>query len=729
MHATSLLRRLSQMKRMKLLCSTLALCAMAIVPASAQVVHIVAAGSSAQFQGYAVAAVNDLTPLTTDPLTRVHHWSIKTSHSGGCGGACAGIVDNRTAGIPEEFGNLWVVWTVASDNVTVDHLWAYLSVDSVVGVRSFLGGAKLVLGANIGTTVPDNAISSALFNAGAPNNGAAQTCASGDPVATCDDTTLPANVIELLGGSGAGATGHAITAGATDIRPEDAKYATQRALAGPLDTLCGANCRSWSLNYGNGTAAGGNVATKQIISGTGTSTAAATPVQFGLPGFADPITKVTVSNTVITIPLGEAPIVFLANRTNSNGLGLLGHGNGSYWSRNLWDQHPWPPNGVPPAPVTRRPLGNLFTGHDCGIDNAAFDWPGDGGNRLTPPANVGIHLILREPLSGTMNTTEFSEFRRYGTTNGNGPTGNGQPALTSQEQGVDPSVSNPLKQLACVTFGGDRTRAIGTGESINGAGTLAGSVNGVLNTPDALAYAFFGFGNVSKIATKVVSGVLTKQPGFGYLMIDGFDPLFDDYGNAGLGNPGQPAVSTDGTTWGELPGCSEQPGSPLPHCTTTGIWGSNPSFPNVRNGNYPAWSELRLLCDSANAHCLSSSDPLGAQALVWNTQCDIHFNHVGGVPDFLPFNDPTSSGACTWNAPYGDAGVVREHYAFVKATNLTAPTSTHQTTTQIDFHSEACSGGAAPGTPVTGPTPDVECGGDAGGWIVPTGSTAVGILQ
>jgi hypothetical protein len=93
------------MNKMKLAFAVCALAAaVAIVPvANAQVVHIMAAGSSAQFHGYLVAAVNDLSPLTGDPLTRVHHWSVKTSHSGTCGGKCVGIVDNRTAGIPIEY--------------------------------------------------------------------------------------------------------------------------------------------------------------------------------------------------------------------------------------------------------------------------------------------------------------------------------------------------------------------------------------------------------------------------------------------------------------------------------------------------------------------------------------------------------------------------------------------------------------------------------------------------
>lgn len=734
------------MNKLKLLFAA-CLCAAtaAVVPvAHAQTVHYVGSGSSAMFQGFEVAAVNDMPTVVGQAITNFHHWSIKTGTQ--CGGSnCATIVDSRKAGIPVEGANLWVVW--AATGTTVTDVWAYASVDSTVGVRTFLAGAKLVLGTGIGAVAPANVASPGLLRSGAGANGAAGTCPSGfteSATSTCDDTALPANVISLLGGSGAGAIGHAITAGMTDIRPEDAKYATNRALGTTADTAAtgctqpGGVCRSWSLGYGPGPIG------KGIKSGITGSTAAATPVQFALPGFADPITSVIVPTTISVFPVGEAPIIFVVNRKNvTTGLGQVLAADGSYYARNVWDQHPYPPNGTPPAPTTRRPLGNMFTGHDCGTDNAAFAWPTDTGARI-PSTSVGgnaapIHLFLREPLSGTMNTTEFTEFRIYGTTNGNGPTGSGQPALTSQEQNIDPNVvgQNPVSALTCVTVAGDRTRGIGTGEVVNGVGTAGG----VLNTTDSITYTFFSFSNVSKIATLDSSppgSAPTPQPGYGYLMIDGIDPLFNNYSNAtgGTGqpataNPGQPASSTLPLTWGELPACSEAPGSLLPHCTVTGIWGSNPSYPHLRDGTYPAWSELRMICDTANANCTIASDPAGAEGLVQNLEFDIHNNNLGGVPDFLPFSD-AASGGLSFTPPYGDAAFVREHFTFRAAeygSLLTAPTSTHDATVgQVMFQSEACSGGAAPGTPHTSP-PTAECGGDAGGLIVPAGSVATGVLQ
>ena len=728
------------MRRMFLLFATLVLVAsVAFVPAaSAQTVHFVGAGSSAEFQGFEVAAVNDLAITLAGASGSVHHWTVKTSNAGGCAGTCASGVDGRNAGIGPQFGNLWVVWVCSANPCagTVTDIWAFLSVDTTVGDRLFLAQptAQLTLAAGIGATAPGNAVSPLLLGAGAPGNGATATCPSG--VSTnCDDTTLDATVITALGGT----TGIAFTAGMTDIRPEDAKYATNRALTASVDTYqvgCAAPpCRSWALGYGNAGIGGTLLNGAPIKSAVTASTA--NPVQFGLPGFKDPFnTTLTVPTTIKVIPVGESPVVFIVNRKNTTGgLGFNGasshvfNGITTYWAINVWDQHPFPPNGVPPAPTTRRPLGNMFTGHDCANDNAAFDWPNDGGNRLTPPTGIqNITVWLREPLSGTMNTAEFTEFRRYGTTNGNGPTGNGQPALTSQEQNVNPvthaATDNPLNQT-CITEPGTRKRGIGTGEVVGSSGS-----GGVFNTIDSIAYTFFSYGNVSKLA---------DSTSYGYLMIDGIDPLFDRYDN-NLGDAGQPAAQGTGNTYGEVPGCLENAGSGnSPHCLANAVWtatnlaacpnGPNPgcSYPHLRDGTYPAWSELRLICDTASGkHCTIADDANGAEALVAHMQCDIANNRQGGVPDLLPFQDNNSTCAAFGSGtPYGFASFIREHYKFQLSTNNpnTPPTTTHQSNPNTPY-TNFCNAG----NPVTRPVAS-ECGGDAGGLIVPTSSTAVGVLQ
>lgn len=737
------------MRRMRLPFATLvAVAAVALVPAmNAQTVHFVGAGSSAEFQGFEVAAINDLAVQLAGSTGTVHHWSVKTSNTAGCAGTCAAGIDNRNSGIIPQFGNFWAVWVCSGTgnpcSGTITDIWAYLSVDTTVGDRLFLAqhlnsGVQtpdlLQLASGIGSTAPGNVVSPLLLDAGAPGNGAAATCSTGTS-ADCDDTTLDASVITALGGT----TGIPFTAGMSDVRPEDAKYATNRSLSTNVDTYqtgcTSVPCRSWALGYGNSSIGGTTLNGAPIKSSVTSSTA--NPVQFGLPGFKDPFnTTLTVPTTIKVFPVGEDPVVFIVNRKNTTGgLGFSGTGThtiggvNTYWAVNVWDQHPYPPNGAPPATTTRRPLGNMFTGHDCANDNAAFDWPSDGGNRITPPTGIQtITVWLREPLSGTMNTTEFTEFRRYGTTNGNGPTGNGQPALTSQEQNVDPvnhtATDNPLSQT-CITEPGTRKRGIGTGEVVGSSGS-----GGVLNTIDSIAYTFYSYGNVSKLA---------DSASYGYLMIDGIDPLFASYNNT-AGDAGQPAVNGTGTTYGEVPGCAENGGgSGTPHCLATDVWtatntaacpsGPNPgcSYPHLRDGTYPAWSELRLLCDTASGHhCTIGDDANGAEALLSHMQCDIANSNTGGVPDLLPFQDNSTTCAAFGNGvPYGYANHIREHYKFELSTGNTntPPTSTHQSNPNTPF-TNFCNAG----NPVTSPVAS-ECGGDAGGWIVPTTSTATGVLQ
>lgn len=767
------------MKRFSsLFAALLGAASLAAVPvANAQNVHFVGAGSSAMFQGFGVAAYNDLaTPIVTaNPGFTAHHWSEKSSNTPG---TWAGAVDSRTPSggtpPPVEYGNIWVVWVDNASGTPTD-IWADLSVDSTVGNRTYLAAprAKLLL-ASADTSQPGvNAIASSLFVGG-----------------TSDDAFLDPNVYNALGG----ATGISLTAGLTDIRPEDALLATNRILgtvpAGgfptgvtnacpPQDTgvpgAASPTCSDYpyfyafALGYGNSNPLIGT----QILSSQ--SSTAATPVAFGLPGFSDPITGTAVSGTIKVFPVGESPIIFIANRTNASGLGQVigslpncgttnaigcvsGQGSGgftsdgSYYVRNLWDQHPYPATTVFPSTtepttgycsvpanagtaechITRRPLGNLFAGNLCEGRNTAFSWPLDpaleGARTIIPNGtDFPVNLVVREPLSGTYSTVEYSEIRRFGNTQGSMLKVSGlfgKPPYISQESNIqiaNPN-NNPLK-IACQAGFGDtdtegiRYRAIGTGEE----------ASTVQNTKDSIGYLFFSFGNVSKIAA---------SPSYGYLMIDGIDPLFADYEN-NAGNPGQPASPSNPLSWGELPKCT--PGG-TPNCSTSAIW-TGSSYPHLRDGTYPAWSELRMICDTADAHCTTSSDSNGAEALVQNLQWDIHNQNLGGVPDLLPFAD---GGVATFgNGQYGDAGFVRSHYSFMTANdndefNNIAPYSnatqqtTHQANALVNFGGSSVAACPTANEPVNGPTPTSECGGDAGGFVIaapPASGASNGQLQ
>lgn len=858
--------------------------AVALTPLASAQVHYVGVGSSAMYKGISLAAYNDLVigknlsaaaPAGHCPAGHVcapKHWTTTTT------AFCKDTRTNSSAQSPaNQNGTLAIEWVEDTTAGVALDAWAYLNVDSTVGLRCFLArpATSLVVTAAAGTAGANN-ISHSLF---ADNS---------------VDQNYDAAIQTLLNEP----AGTPFTAGMTDIRAEDGALATQRILGSghgsnpnpdgavyncsvsdssdtvptPLDPY-GAPCwyiYSFALGYyqfsgfpydpGNTGAQAG--IGSNILSGEIGSTSATQPVLFGLPGLTDPISGAAVPGTIQTFPVGEAPIIFVTNRTNiATGLGqpignftALANGNcygpgatapcysntgqpagytsdGSYYARNVWDQNPWPmvanvypsltggngngvcPDGLSDCHVTRRPLGNLFANGDCEGDNSSFTWPlspaVSGGLRATIPnhAIFPITVFLREPLSGTYNTTEFTEIRRMGTPGGSmGSAGFGGFSLpgspwvagdtfervpyVSNESYVDPVANEALNQQCQNDFGeapvgpnpnneGFRIRGIGTGEVINGHAALINGTEGVLNTPDSIAYTFFSFGNVSNLAT---SGAFPSRK-FGYLMIDATDPLFDNYENAIPGSGGATAVVTTANganvegepicegggapvagscpfslpypthqepgqpagnaaygnaatplSWGELPACG---GAGQPLCQANTIWhttvaadasaacpvGVPCTYPHIRDGSYPAWSELRMLCDTALASCPVATDPLGAEALIQNLQSDVHNSAAFGIPDLLPFND--GAAVAGFPAPYGDVSFIRDHYQYA-ATNDTylhgnftpfdpcANTTSHQSNIVVTYGGPGTF--CAANTPVNGP-PTAECGGDAGGII------------
>jgi|SRR5579872_4087441 len=549
------------MTRMKFALAALALAVTAVLPAAqAQTLHVMGAGSSAQFLSAALGADDFAVQIANASSGALcpFHWTGKNS---------ANVVDNRSSLIQPELGNIWIVWTAACSDATgntgVQDVWADISVDSTVGVRSFLAvnsdgsfGAQAQV---IPKAAGDNLVS--------PNS----LWKDNNP----DVSLLTApNVSAVIGTSASG--GAHINVGLTDIRPEDAAYATTRAL-GTLNTS------TWTgLGYkGPNANIGAPIFTNQ---GTGTK---AVPTKFALTG-TDPITHKS-ARSFTTVPLGAAPIIFVYNN------------NGAF-DPNVVDAA----TGVGVTGTTSKKLAHLFDGTTiCDSHNPAFGGSGDGGGNP-------ITVVLREPLSGTMNTTEFTLFRSFGNTS------------DSQEKGViNPfnSPYNPL-DLGCPTHG-HRVRAIGTGEVVN-------AIKKSPAQPDAnvLGYIFWGFANASKL-----SGA-----SFQYLTLDGVDPI-------------------------GLPATNQQ----LPNCTGTvcpaTLWSGGLSFPNLRNGTYKAWSLLRWVVDSGD------SDPFGptqlaadsqtfatnefADYVAFNTSADVegglriyrsHFKPVGftGTP-----NNGAVTGACT----------------------------------------------------------------------------------
>lgn len=374
-----------------------------------------------------------------------------------------------------------------------------------------------------------------------------------------DATELPSAIYTALNNA-------TVTTAFTDIRPEDAKFASCR-------TLNALNSTTYSgLGYGTGTTCTTLIGT-QILSNF--STTVANPVNFNIKG-ADPFTGKAIA-AYTTVDVGASPIVFIVNRSNSAGLG-------------------YPAPGTPGITnLTVSEAKTLWSGTEC--DTNAFV----GG----PPTNTPVYVMLREPMSGTMNTTEFTTFRCGKTTGGCAITGNSED--NSQEKGIVPpaqgttNANNPLN-LPCAAGGGSRERAIGTGEMVGTA---------VKNTTDSIGYTFWGYGNVSKIA---------GTTSYGYLTLDNVDPIQGAYTN------------------GELPLCVSSTG-------VSGVCPATPgtSFPNVRNGTYTAWSILRVVTNASGVNLTNT------KLLVTAIQDNVNTT----VPDFVPFN-----------AVGGDPGMkyYRSHY-------------------------------------------------------------------
>jgi hypothetical protein len=462
------------MRGTKAILAIVALAALVAVSsvANAQGVKFLGVGSSAMFTGSGVASFNDICSTRTG--SDCHHYSIKGKNAND-GNNFAQAVDSRNASIPAEGGNLWVVWDNATSPVTV---WGYLTVDTIVGDRLFFATPRgqLQVDSGVLTTAGMNLIASNLFfNAQTGLNQA-------------DDASLPSSVLTVIQTT--------FTAALSDIRPDDAKGATNRILAAYNGTsLNGLGYGVTSANCPSATSLIGC----PILGSWGGSKA--TPVQFNLSGGKDPFTGLTVPKSTV-IPYGAAPIVFVYNDTNPSGLGAGGFTDWSFTTATQFYE---------------------------GKKGLVQDLPGALG---TGPLNV----ILREPLSGTYTTTEWNTFRvqlapKY------------LPAKDSQEKGVDLSQGtcpglgcpNPL-QLAGAD-GGVRLRGIGTGQVISGNS----NVGGVKNLADSIGYTFFSYGNVAPIAA------VAK-----YVTLDGVDPLNSSYTDGTIPTCTAPCPVTPGTSFPHL---------------------------------------------------------------------------------------------------------------------------------------------------------------------------------
>ena len=454
------------------------------------------------------------------------------------------LTDTRVTPNNVDAGTIWIVW-----NSSATKVWSFLKVDSVVGDRCYFAQPQCSVNATAANLAGSGAgqISTVLWGA---------------------DTALPANVVSIF------TAGTPSTVAATDIRPEDGAFAACRvnsALgAGSFggSSSDGTDGLGYNSNNNPGVcpAAGlsqANYVGSPIKSGYPSSTSAANVLAFNISG-NDPITGTAVPAFSV-IEVGSQPVVFVDARSNH----LVGLTN-----------------------ATDVQLQAAFSGANC--DASALG-----------VAAGGIGIFLREPLSGTMNTTEATVFRKPTVYPG---------AIIGASQEANVGLNNPLAGNAgtCLAGAGARYRGIGTGEV----------VKWVLNSnknigTDGIAYAFFSYGNISSIA---------NNPAYGYITLNGVDPIFASYTG---GDPGEPGNGT-------LPAAANLPAScnnAFP-CPENKIWAGGLSFPNVRSGKYGAWSIVRLVSTKG------SKALTNANALVSRSQGFV----VTSVPDYIPFKKTVAGG-------------------------------------------------------------------------------------
>lgn len=634
--------------------------------AQAQNVHFVGAGSSAQYIMAAIAADRaaiDACGATPGSNTcsasfngggyTISHWSY------GNGGY---LSDNRdTLGrISNQVGNIWLVWIENSG--TVSDVWVMDSVDSTVGVRCFSiqekinnaqsSGCQLQITEAAGTASQNKVL------------GTAQQLLWPD---NTNDVAIDQAVLNVVNTSVAG--GVHVNVGLTDIRPEDALYATKRSI-GAINTTTYAD-----LGYVGPTKnIGATIFTDQgLLQGGASTGSAAQPIMFALAGQKDPFNTSYIVPSYITVPIGAAPIVFIANNST-----------GTPFATNLI-------TGVTPdlhATGQTYPLAHLFDGTtSCDTTNLAFGGSGLGNGHA-------VSLFLREPLSGTMNTTEFNLFRSYDNTD------------DSQEVGViNPAGGSPYNplQLKCsgssATGTGYRSRAIGTGEVVGKSGSY-----GLLDTPYSLGYIFTGWGNLGKFG-----GAST----YNYLTLDQADPIFDtptaySVCVGGGATPGTVCGVNEPCTLGVCTagGNSSQN---VPYCNTNNctsdLWAgnvnypANATYPNLRYGRYKAWSLYRWLVLS------SDTDPSGPLKVAQEAQ-----NYVdGAIADFVPFLAcAPGTYPCTTGSTDG-LSVFRSHFT-PTGVSLTSDCTLSNGSINPPTGANGFDGGNGLGG-------GTECGGDVGGLV------------
>jgi len=517
-----------------------------------------------------------------------------------------------TDSVASETGNAWIAWTPGSVSSSC---------------TNFVAKDKVYIYVDVST---DSEVGDRLyFNGGtlgyvtdSPAGAATSYLILASGATPTEQATLPSTIWNAV-------SGLALNAAATDITPADAKFAANRALATPA----GAPVVSGSQYLGLGYTAGDSIDSYYNSS------------VFHVGNFTLPTSGYTV------FPVGAVPVVVFVNPSNTtNGFGTL-----------------FTYSSTAAVNISHTALAKFLDG-SYGYTGDILQTPSASG------ANVTVNI--REPLSGTYNTIEYSIPNT--TTNA---LGTGLDLNTSQDVGVNQPSSevnatspvgqtgsvpkwNPLHRATADNSSAYDNRAIGTGQEISE--TLA--------TTDALGYAFWSTANF-KNATATTGK---------YLTVDGFDPLY---------TPSTVTGSTYQTIKNTIP-------------TASNGYLSDVTFSDLQNGNYPIWSLLRLVT-------ASSGKGYNTASLLSNAAQN--FISSSGRPDFVPFNNNSEF---TTVEPLQ---VFHSHFAPAGVTFSSTNTPANGTSAYVI----ATTSGST--TTYRSAAPDciaTEAGGDVGGVIGGTGASS-----
>ncbi len=411
---------------------------------NAQTVDFAAVGSSAMWLEVGQAAASTLGCVWTTSSKTVEQ--PKDSRVGG------GTLESTTA---------WIAWSPGAGTCSAPSassiIYTYLNADSTIGNRCFFAKPRCTI--SITGTYP---------------------IAGNNQLPGFTDTSLPSTIGTVVNGA-------SVNAAATDIRPEDAEFATLRALT-PCGNAIVSGSQYLGLGYQTSTTGVGTAIQGSTFQTNG-SGGSFNIFAFSLTG-TDPITGQALPGAFTVTPVGAVPVVVVVNPADSSGFGSLLVSN-----------------------VTRATLAGYLDGtygRVADINPGAF-----------ASSTIGSVVYLREPVSGTYNTMEYG-------------IPNSVENKTSQEIGLAAiaanSAGNPFPALHCAsgvtggtwdpsqnplnennttargtTTDSGRWRAIGTGNMLKA----------VQATSDSLGYAFWSAANFS--------GATAANDK--YLTVDGVDPI------------------------------------------------------------------------------------------------------------------------------------------------------------------------------------------------------------